>query len=134
MNATYYFYRLDDGILWPGTMELPDQGSVEANTPPGYTAITIPGGADWRTQRWDRDSLELVPYEPPERPLEAVEEDARQRRATLLAASDWVTLRALDTGEPVPLAWRQYRQFLRDAPQQSGWPRDVEWPEVPIDT
>ena len=128
----YRFFNLETGLVLPGFMELPDLQAVADNTPEGYCVTLL--DVDPATQRIDPQTRQAVPYEPPERPIELVEEEARWRRDALLAASDWITLRALDTGEPVPLAWRQYRQFLRDAPQQSGWPRDVEWPEVPIDT
>lgn len=127
------FYNLETGRVLPGVAIYPNEADLAANTPAGHAPITLPEGFDPKTQRVDVESLEVVACEPELLPDEVVEERARQRRDTLLSASDWVTLRALDTGSPVPQAWRQYRQFLRDAPQQSGWPRNVEWPEIPID-
>lgn len=127
------FYNLETGRVLPGMAIYPNEADLLANTPAGHAPITLPEGFDPKTQRVDVESLEVVACEPEPLPDEVVEERARQRRDTLLSASDWVTLRALDTGSPVPQAWRQYRQFLRDAPQQSGWPRDVVWPEIPID-
>ena len=129
--SDYYFYNLETGRLQPGTMVLPDQEAVEKSTPPGCAAIIIPGGADWRTQRVDVETLKLVACEAPELPLEWVEDETRRRRDSKLAACDWVVTRSMETGESVPLAWRQYRQALRDAPTQSGWPRNVEWPTPP---
>lgn len=51
----------------------------------------------------------------------------RARRDALLAASDWVTLRAQETGAPVPPEWLAYRQALRDVTQQQD-PEAIEWP------
>ena len=56
---------------------------------------------------------------------------ARLRRDALLRESDWVALRLMETGEPVPSDWLAYRQALRDAPAQTGWPVSVEWPVQP---
>jgi hypothetical protein len=53
---------------------------------------------------------------------------ARFVRNEKLARSDWTQL--LDA--PVDRAtWAAYRQALRDAPQQSGFPHNVVWPETP---
>ncbi|WP_213757850.1 tail fiber assembly protein [Delftia sp. WY8] len=54
----------------------------------------------------------------------------RAQRDTRLAACDWVTLRAQETGEPVPEAWRVYRQALRDITGQPD-PLAITWPEAP---
>lgn len=58
---------------------------------------------------------------------------AREQRDHLLADSDWVRLRALDTGEDVPQAWQAYRQALRDITKQSGFPQNINWPEKPAE-
>lgn len=130
---TYRFYNLETGRVLPGEALYPNEKELQANTPDGYAPIVIPGQFDPRVQRVNVRTLKIVDCEPEELPLEYVDQQARTRRDALLAASDWVTLRALDTGTPVPLVWRQYRQFLRDAPSQSGWPRSVEWPTAPVD-
>ena len=57
--------------------------------------------------------------------------EARAKRNRLLAESDWVTIRAMDTGNPVPTEWKDYRQALRDVPQQTGFPEEIEWPQEP---
>ena len=57
----------------------------------------------------------------------------RSLRDSLLAATDWVTLRALETGEPVPPDWQVYRQALRDVPEQAGFPYAVQWPTPPVE-
>ena len=63
--------------------------------------------------------------------LERASESARNQRDRLLAESDWVTIRATDTGDPVPTEWLDYRQALRDIPEQTGFPEEIEWPQEP---
>ena len=63
--------------------------------------------------------------------LEQATESARNQRDRLLTDSDWVTIRATDTGDPVPTEWVDYRQALRDIPDQTGFPEEIEWPSKP---
>lgn len=55
----------------------------------------------------------------------------RYARDRLLAASDWVVLRASEQGTPVPPDWLAYRQALRDVSSQEGFPDAVVWPGMP---
>ena len=57
--------------------------------------------------------------------------EARVKRDRLLTESDWVTIRATDTGDPVPTEWLDYRQALRDIPDQTGFPEEIDWPQEP---
>lgn len=54
----------------------------------------------------------------------------RRQRDSLLAASDWVPLRAMERGEPMPQAWVDYRQALRDL-TNSADPFQVVFPTPP---
>ena len=63
--------------------------------------------------------------------LEQASETARNQRDRLLTESDWVTIRATDTGDPVPTEWQTYRQALRDIPDQTGFPEEIDWPQEP---
>ena len=63
--------------------------------------------------------------------LEQASETARDQRDRLLTGSDWVTIRATDTGDPVPTEWLDYRQALRDITEQTGFPEQIEWPQEP---
>lgn len=58
-------------------------------------------------------------------------QEIRMERDRRLTATDWVVLRAADQGEPVPQAWLDYRQALRDITEQQGFPTEVVWPEAP---
>lgn len=55
----------------------------------------------------------------------------RAERDVRMAAADWVTLRAVRTGQPVPPDWAAYLQALADVPAQAGFPVTVIWPEPP---
>ena len=53
----------------------------------------------------------------------------RHKRNHLLAKSDWTQMPDVDAGP----GWLDYRQALRDVPQQEGFPESVVWPEPPTD-
>ena len=61
----------------------------------------------------------------------------RTQRDKLLAESDWVVTKAIERnaqdglGVQIPVVWLDYRQALRDIPQQAGFPENVTWPEEP---
>ena len=63
---------------------------------------------------------------------EARAEEVRLARNAALRESDTEILRLyLAENLPVPQAWREYRQALRDVPQQGGFPNSVNWPGRP---
>lgn len=55
--------------------------------------------------------------------------EVRLQRDRLLAASDWTHLE--DYPKQDKQQWKQYRQQLRDVPQQAGFPDTIVWPTVP---
>jgi len=55
-------------------------------------------------------------------------EKVRQQRGRLLKASDWTQVADAPVDQA---AWADYRQALRDIPQQEGFPENVVWPEKP---
>jgi len=67
----------------------------------------------------------------PEPLVEEMSKSIRAKRDRLLANSDWVTIRATDTGTAVPTEWQTYRQALRDITEQTGFPENIDWPEKP---
>lgn len=54
----------------------------------------------------------------------------RGERDQKLREADWTVLP--DAPITDEQAWRDYRQALRDVPQQDGFPHDVTWPTTPI--
>ena len=80
-----------------------------------------------RQAKLDRLSQEALDIEPSE-------EDKRSLRDVLLEETDWIVIKYLDIGEPVPQEWSDYRQALRDITEQDGFPGNVDWPEEPATT
>jgi hypothetical protein len=54
----------------------------------------------------------------------------RKQRDQLLAQSDWMVIRAAETGVAMSADWAAYRQALRDISAQAGFP-DVALPNDP---
>jgi hypothetical protein len=76
----------------------------------------------WENEAWaETRSIEQI--------IESAARQARVKRNTLLASSDWTQLPdvPLETKE----AWAVYRQALRDITSQSGFPTDIVWPTRP---
>lgn len=64
---------------------------------------------------------------------ENVAEANRTQRDTLLAETDWVVIKAQETGVAVDAAWATYRQALRDITTHANWPHltKADWPVKP---
>jgi hypothetical protein len=54
---------------------------------------------------------------------------AREKRNELLGKTDWS--QSVDTPQAIRDTWAPYRQALRDVPQQTGFPENVQWPTQP---
>lgn len=95
--------------------------------------------------RWfhDGQSFEMLPDRPSEHhvldretrswvlDLEACAKAARDKRNALLKETDWVMLPDVLLSSDVLAEYRTYRQALRDLPQQSGFPENITWPNLP---
>ena len=57
--------------------------------------------------------------------------DLRRERTRRLAESDWLVVRAAETGDPVPGGWTSYRQALRDITESYSSLASVVWPSPP---
>lgn len=58
-------------------------------------------------------------------------DSVRLTRDQLIADTDWVVIKSLESGQPVAPEWVAYRQALRDVPEQIGFPYDITWPVKP---
>lgn len=67
-------------------------------------------------------------YVEPPVDLEALAAQARSKRNTLLAASDWTQVADAPVDQA---AWATYRQELRDITAQAGFPENISWPVAP---
>lgn len=56
----------------------------------------------------------------------------RSTRNEQLLFADYMVNTKEDSGESSQ-KWRQYRNFLRNVPEQAGFPLDVVWPEAPTE-
>lgn len=103
---------------------LPEGCTLHEGAPPPEAMSRPNDGEVWRfnmeTLAW-----EMVP--PSEEILWA---RVRYKRDKLLTETDWLTVRALETGDEVPQEWLDYRQALRDVTLQPD-PSNIVWPQAP---
>jgi len=59
---------------------------------------------------------------------EPKDEAIRSKRDALLSQSDWTQVPDAPVDQA---AWAEYRQALRDLPQQAGFPTEITWPVKP---
>lgn len=62
---------------------------------------------------------------------ESPEDMVRTRRDRELALSDWAVLPDSPLNPAARDVWIEYRQLLRDVPQQPGFPDSIVWPLSP---
>ena len=124
---TWSFYARDTGAFVGGRFSGPDQW-LPANTPAGCTAIE--GEFDPALWRVDVSTGEVVGWTAPV-DLDALGRQARAERDQRLSACDWTQLLDADLSEEELVAWRAYRQALRDITGQPGFPEEISWPMPP---
>jgi len=119
-----YKFRQSDRV-YAGPVELPDSPTIppyHTRTPPpekaGHYAVMRNG---WVLVEGEAPA-EFVP--PPQDPSPTI----RAERDKKLTETDWVVIKAFESGENIPQEWIKYRQALRDIPQQNGFPWTIQWP------
>jgi hypothetical protein len=80
---------------------------------------------------WSNTTFTWNDTRTPEQQNSAAENQVIATRDMLLDESDWIVVRAVDQGTPIPTDWQTYRQALRDITNQSGYPTNVVWPVAP---
>ena len=119
-------YSIDHALL------ILSPGSQWSVTGDQYSGITWVSGTKPSEAEVGAKILELDAAEPMR--LLRIERDKR------LAACDWVSAKATDTGVAVTTAWKTYRQALRDLPESASPKLDsqyeldltsVTWPTKP---
>ncbi|WP_024972591.1 phage tail assembly chaperone [Ralstonia pickettii] len=64
--------------------------------------------------------------------LNVLGQRAREERDRRLMAADAMFYKAMDSGDPSKAQQvGQYRQALREVPDQPGFPADFAWPDIP---
>ena len=63
--------------------------------------------------------------------LELTKDYLRSNRNKLLAESDWIVTKSLETGVGVSTDWKNYRQALRDLPANTTDWENPTWPTPP---
>lgn len=58
-------------------------------------------------------------------------QELRDARSMFLRDTDWVVTKATENDEPIPQAWKDYRQALRDITDTYSSLDDVVWPTKP---
>ncbi len=104
--------------------------------PANATDVEPPKAQNGKLRKWDGEkwTFENAP-QPVEKPSsESTPESkaavARYERNKLLLSTDWRMLPDVPSkhsGE----AWEEYRQALRDVPQQEEFPNNINWPTQP---
>ncbi len=152
--AKYPQYTAD--LFYAG--EADDFGGVQPNNTadyddwpeiiPGYWPRKLAGKRGWQQVENHKDEQGYVNGEPftiaeygpypegwSETAPEPSEEDksaqVRSQRGGLMDASDYLMLPDYPVDEASRAEVREYRQALRDLPQQPGFPNAVIWPEKP---
>ena len=103
---------------WDGSDWVLEQNTAEIERF-GFTLSDFP----------DAPTPDKPTYNPDERALEQEAEEVRTQRDALLKESDWAVLPDAPVSDEQ--AWKDYRQALRDVPQQNGFPTDIDWPVKP---
>jgi len=79
---------------------------------------------NWTTKTWEDTRTEQEKYSQAAKQI-------KEQRSKLLDDSDWVIVKAMDTGTPIPQDWQTYRQQLRDITLQPEFPFNITWPQKP---
>jgi hypothetical protein len=131
-----HVYRLSDGFFTGIAFDMQPRTPerIASHTPEGCAVMELTLEQQGRV-RVDLKTGELAPYAAPSPSIDTLarlaEQVAREQRTLLLAASDWVVLRAADRGEAIPPEWAAYREALRALPEQPGFPTEIDWPVNP---
>lgn len=127
---TYFVYTIEDGFI---NCKLPTQTEAQqladAN---GETHAILEAPSDHDTVNYayvvDGAAQVATATQINNQALDEFREERNQK----LAASDWTQANDSPLSASVKTSYQQYRQILRDMPQESGFdPLNPEWPTVP---
>lgn len=126
-------YQTDIDGVFVGITTADQDPMDESNMliPAGCVETAPPSTTDEQLARWDGSTwaVEDIPTpeaEPEPEPVDPAVE-ARAERDKLIALTDWWAT----SDRTITAAQTQYRQDLRDVPNQAGFPTNVTWPTKP---
>jgi hypothetical protein len=134
MQAIAYITNDGPRLVWPAVTES-DVLDADGN-PTGETVTTdnlqsliaaLPQG----TQHTLVDEADADAWWKANQSADELATAARDKRAVLLAESDWTQLPDSPLSGDARTAWATYRQALRDITDQQGFPGNIDWPVPP---
>ena len=123
-----FFYQIADGRIWNVAVarfvdDVPSQAEV----------IPLRRGGVLGDVSYLRRTLEFYGYTVGDELLtdEDRAKSIREKRDQLLAETDYLLMPDYPISSEALVALKTYRQALRDVPEQSGFPKTIEWPSKP---
>ena len=122
------FYKIANERVWDV-----DSASFAESIPEAANVIELRHDGKPADEAYLRKTLEFYGYTVGDELL--TDEDrakaAREKRDELLAETDYLLMPDYPISEEALAALKTYRQALRDVPEQSGFPKTIEWPSKP---
>jgi hypothetical protein len=123
LNAAATIAKLMEAAATPAEYDKDTGQETKAKSYPDAAAVYEEIDTDevdlrthkWLTSRYDTEEWTAL----------------RAERDRLLAACDWVVVKAQEAGEDVPAAWVTYRTALRNIPAATSDPANPTWPTAP---
>ena len=92
--------------------------------------VPVPESMDWTTVSWNGSELVEDPLKVQAK-IQQAWTALRAQRNSLLVASDYTQLQDAHLSAEKKSAWADYRQALRDLPENATDPTQVTWPVSP---
>lgn len=150
MSGLDLWVKVENNQVVKGAANLPPDiqswsASKEALIKSGwYPVVSVkPDSMDYKTEVWESENYEikedhviwtLVKRSKTQEELDAEVAEKwrlwRMERNFRLSETDWVVIKYVEAGLPVPQIWVQYRQALRDLPLNQNFD-GLSWPVKP---
>lgn len=75
--------------------------------------------------------VQAIPEKSAQEKFEEAAQAARIQRGSLISETDYLLMADYPISDETLKAVQDYRQALRDVPEQEGFPFDIKWPEKP---
>jgi len=105
-----------------------DKAQAIKNLAPEAEWVMRDGVIEWLSADIPQPTDEEIEAEVERLIAEQPAKEARAQRNRLLVESDWTQVLDAPVNHET---WAEYRQALRDLPQQAGFPTEITWPVKP---